>query len=88
MARRTKKAGPTGGLGVRYGSTLRKRYKKVVQDLNKKHKCPKCEFVRVKRISTGLWKCRKCDAVFSGGAYSPKTKIGEISERVAKAVST
>ena len=79
-----KKVGPTRGLGTRYGSTVRKRYIKVVTELKKPHKCPQCGFTRVRRESVGVWKCKKCEFTFSGGAYTPVTKRGVVAKRAAK----
>lgn len=84
MGKRTKKVGPTRGLGPRYGSTVRKRYIKVVTELRKAHVCPQCGFSRVKRESVGVWRCRKCGFTFTGGAYTPVTKLGVVAKRVAK----
>ena len=81
---RTKKVGPTRGLGPRYGSTVRKRYMKVMTEMKRPHKCPQCGFPRVKRESVGVWKCRKCGFTFTGGAYTPTTKLGIIAKRSAK----
>jgi large subunit ribosomal protein L37Ae len=81
---KTKKVGPTRGLGSRYGSTVRKRYIKVITELKKPHKCPQCGFVRVKRESVGVWKCSKCSFTFAGGAYTPTTKLGVVARRAAK----
>ena len=81
---KTKKVGPTRGLGPRYGSTVRKRYIKVITELKKPHKCPNCGFVRVKRESVGVWKCSKCSFTFAGGAYTPTTKLGVVARRAAK----
>jgi len=81
---RTKKVGPTRGLGVRYGSTVRKRYSKVLTEMKKPHRCPQCGFPRVKRLSVGVWGCRKCGFTFTGGAYTPTTKLGIVARRVAK----
>jgi len=81
---RTKKVGPTRGLGTRSGSTVRKRYVKVITELKKPHRCPQCGFVRVKRESVGVWKCSKCDYTFAGGAYTPVTKLGVVAKRAAK----
>jgi large subunit ribosomal protein L37Ae len=81
---RAKKVGPTRGLGVRYGSTVRKRYSKVVTEMKKPHRCPQCGFPRVKRVSVGVWGCRKCGFTFTGGAYTPTTKLGIVAKRVAK----
>lgn len=81
---RTKKVGPTRGLGTRYGATVRKRYVKIVTELRKPHRCPRCGFVRVKRESVGVWKCKKCSFTFTGGAYTPATKLGVVAKRAAK----
>lgn len=81
---RTKKVGPTRGFGPRYGSTVRKRYNKVIAGLKKQHRCPNCGFVKVKRESVGIWKCRKCNYTFTGGAYVPITKLGIVAKRAAK----
>ncbi len=81
---KTKKVGPTRGLGPRYGATVRKRYIKVVTELKKPHKCPNCGFVRVHRESVGIWKCGKCEYTYSGGAYTPLTKLGVVARRAAK----
>ena len=81
---RTKKVGPTRGLGPRYGSTVRKRYAKVIVELKKPHRCPQCGFMKVKRESVGVWKCKKCGFTFTGGAYTPTTKLGVIAKRAAK----
>ena len=81
---RTKKVGPARGLGPRYGVTLRKRYVRVTAGLKKAHRCPQCSFVRVKRESVGVWKCKKCHYTFAGGAYTPFTKLGVVAKRAAK----
>ncbi len=76
--------GLTRGLGSRYGATVRKRYVKVVAEMRKPHRCPQCGFLRVKRVSVGVWKCRKCGFTFTGGAYTPTTKLGIVARRAAK----
>lgn len=86
MGNRTKKVGPTRGLGPRYGSTVRKRYIKIMTEMKKPHKCPQCGFSRVKRESVGIWKCGKCGFTYTGGAYTPITKLGVIAKRSAKGV--
>jgi large subunit ribosomal protein L37Ae len=84
VGKRTKKVGPTRGLGSRYGATVRKRYIKVVKGMKKPQRCPQCGLQRVKRVSVGVWKCRKCGFTFTGGAYTPTTKLGVVAKRVAK----
>ena len=81
---KTKKVGHARGLGARYGSSVRKRYVRVTAGLKKAHRCPQCGFLRVKRQSVGIWKCKKCDYTFAGGAYMPSTKLGVVAKRAAK----
>jgi len=81
---RAKKVGLARGLGPRYGSTIRKRYIKVMTEMKKPHRCPSCGLPRVKRESVGIWTCRKCGFKFTGGAYTPATKLGAIAKRSAK----
>lgn len=84
---RTKKVGPTGGFGPRYGATVRKRYIAVVTKLRIPQKCPQCSSQAVRRKSVGVWRCRKCGFTFSGGAYVSSTKLGTIARRAAKGIS-
>ena len=79
-----KKAGPTGGLGVRYGASVRKQYTKVLSEMKKPHECPRCASMSVRRESVGVWTCKKCGLTFSGGAYTPVTKLGVVAKRSAK----
>ena len=82
---KTKKVGVTGTYGARYGSTLRKRTRLVLEKMKGKIKCPRCETRgSVHRVSTGIWYCRKCNARFTGGAYFIETARGAESFRVAK----
>jgi large subunit ribosomal protein L37Ae len=83
MTRSTKKQ-YTASLGARYGRTVRKRLAQVEEYKRIKYPCQSCGGKSVKRISVGIWKCRKCGYAFTGGAYSPTTKIGEMSHRIAK----
>ena len=85
---RMKKVGSTRGLEARYGATVRKRYIAVVTSLKKAHKCPKCGSASVQRQSVGVWGCKKCGVVFTGGAYVPETKLGVLAKRAAKGIPT
>ncbi|MCG2881536.1 MAG: 50S ribosomal protein L37ae [Acidilobus sp.] len=72
----TKVVGIAGRYGARYGSTLRKRVKAVLEKRYADHQCPFCSSVgTVKRVSTGIWKCVKCGHVWAGGAYVPRTEL-------------
>ncbi|MHA1883719.1 MAG: 50S ribosomal protein L37ae [Promethearchaeota archaeon] len=82
---RTKKVGPTGKYGARYGSTLRKRTRLILEKMKGDIKCPRCETKgSIQRVSAGIWHCKKCDARFTGGAYFTETPRGAESFRVAK----
>jgi large subunit ribosomal protein L37Ae len=80
--------GSTRGLGARYGSTVRKRVVEVLSGMKKAHKCPQCGSESVRRKSVGIWSCRKCDFIFTGGAYVPITKLGIVAKRAAKGSPT
>ncbi len=88
MGRNTKKVAMCRGLGTRYGATLRKRYIKVLTEVRRTHKCPQCGAEAVKRVSVGVWNCRKCEVTFAGGAYTPVTKLGVVAKRQVKSVSS
>ena len=76
MARKTKKTGISGKYGSRYGVTIRKRIRDVEQEKVRKHECPSCNHRAVKRVGTGIWRCRKCGTTFAGGAYRPMGSRG------------
>ena len=76
---RTKVVGPAGRYGARYGATLRKRVARIEMKMrDKRNRCPYCKTAgKLKRLSFGIWVCRKCGAVFTGGAYIPVTALGK-----------
>ena len=96
MAKRTKKVGPTGRYGPRYGVTARRRVLAVEVRQRAKHTCPSCGAPKVSRVSTSIWSCRKCSFTFAGGAYVPVTGAGldvakslkGINEKLAKGEDT
>jgi len=75
---RTEVVGIAGRFGARYGSSLRKKWKEVMERRYAIYTCPFCnKQTRFKRISTGIWQCPKCGRVWAGGAYTPWTEIGK-----------
>jgi len=82
---RTYKVGPSGSFGARYGTVARKRYSTIMTEMKAPHECPQCHINTVKRLSVGIWLCGTCGFKFAGGAYSPRTKLGEVAERAARA---
>ena len=71
MTRKTLKAGVVGKLGPRYGVRIRRRVQEVEETQKRKHACPRCMSQHVQRVSAGVWRCRRCNLVFAGGAYRP-----------------
>lgn len=78
-----KKVGLGGAFGARYGTVARKRYVGIVTGMRQRHECPRCKINSVRRLSVGIWFCKRCGYKFAGGAYLPHTKLGETSRRVA-----
>ncbi|MEK6917047.1 MAG: 50S ribosomal protein L37ae [Nanoarchaeota archaeon] len=56
--------------GSRYGRTTRLKYGAIEREQRALHKCPYCNQIKVKRLSTGIWHCKKCDSKFTGKAYT------------------
>jgi len=67
----TRKVGPSGRFGVRYGKGVKKKLVEVERVQKRKHKCPNCLKPGLKRVATGIWECRKCGLKFAGKAYEP-----------------
>ena len=57
------------GLGAKYGGTLRKRYARIFRTLKAARECPSCSSMRLRRASSGIWKCKSCGYTVAGGAY-------------------
>ena len=60
--------------------------KKIEENMKKKHVCPKCDRPYVKRVSAGIWECKKCGTVFTGGAYVPETPMAKAATRNIKRI--
>jgi ribosomal protein L37AE/L43A len=57
--------------GTRYGRSNRDQYAALAVEARRKHKCPYCSYVQVKRLaSSGIWQCKKCTAKFTSRAYT------------------
>jgi len=70
-----KKFGSVKRFGARYGRRPKEKLAKIEAIQKGKHKCPYCHALKVKRLSVGIWNCRKCGAKFTGKAYSLKKII-------------
>ena len=82
MATKEKKLGNIKRFGARYGRRPKLKYGTIEIEQRKKHKCPYCNNIQVKRIAAGIWECRKCNSKFTGKAYTISRKI--ITEEESK----
>ena len=78
------KLGSVKRYGARYGRKLKLKLSKIETEQRKLHKCPYCSKIAVKRVAVGIWNCRKCDAKFTGKAYSVTKKILGKTEKTAE----
>lgn len=75
MAKKARRLGAGKTYGSRYGRNLRNKVAIIKKITSARSKCPYCNFVAVKRVATGIFHCRKCEAKFTGKAYAPAKKI-------------
>tara|TARA_Y100000310_G_C20263135_1_gene614561 strand:- start:74 stop:397 length:324 start_codon:yes stop_codon:yes gene_type:complete len=64
------KLGSAKRFGSRYGSKPKHKFAKIEKEQRKKHLCPYCNTLKVKRVAVGIWHCRKCNSKFTGKAYT------------------
>jgi len=84
----TKKVGAAGRFGPRYGVKSRMQVAAMERKQHELHECPRCGQLRVRRISTGVWQCTRCEVIFAGGAYLPKAaKVVKAGEELAQAAA-
>jgi len=57
-----------GRFGARYGQRVKRKIAKIEGIQRKKQVCPFCNG-RVKRVSKGIWTCKKCKRKFAAHAY-------------------
>ncbi len=79
-----RKLSSAGRFGTRYGRRIKQRIIAVEKIQKSKQKCPFCNKLSVKRISSGIWYCKACDSKFAAKAYDPiikaEAKVEETSE--------
>ena len=82
-----RRPGSVKRFGARYGRGVKLKFGKIEAEQRKKHPCPYCRAVRVKRVAAGIWECRKCGSKFTGRAYTLGTPRGrvQIEEEPVKA---
>ncbi len=62
------KLGSAGRFGVRYGQLVKKRIAAIEAKQKIRQSCIFCNG-RAKRLSKGIWLCRRCGKKFAGHAY-------------------
>jgi len=84
MARRTNKVGTAGRFGTRYGVRVRKRVKDIERVQKNRHECPSCHHRSVRRVSTGIWECARCEMKYAAMAYTPISKRSVTGQEVKR----
>jgi large subunit ribosomal protein L37Ae len=80
---KTKLAKSTGRFGIRYGISVRRRVAAIEEKQRQKQKCIFCNG-RAKRVSKGIWLCKKCGKKFAGHAYYLEQYIEENKNLINK----
>jgi len=83
MAKKTK-LGSASRFGARYSTPLKEFVRDIEKVQKKAQNCPECGRKSLKRKSYSIWECGKCGARIAGGAYEPRTALGEISELIVR----
>jgi len=65
---KTKKTKAAGRYGARYGRKIRSKIAEIELLQRKKQKCIFCNGV-AKRLSKGIWQCKKCKKKFAGHTF-------------------
>ena len=68
-----KKLGSVARFGALYGKRTKAKVLTVEKIQKAPQKCPYCSRPAAKRMSVGIFQCKKCDSKFTGKAY----KVGE-----------
>jgi len=66
---KTRKVKSAGRFRAGYGTRVKVRIAEIESKQKKKQTCPYCKKQALKRLSKGIWKCKKCNKKFSSGAY-------------------
>ncbi|MFA5259234.1 MAG: 50S ribosomal protein L37ae [Candidatus Pacearchaeota archaeon] len=65
---KTKKVKAAGRFGARYGRSVRRKIAEIESVQRKKQTCLFCNGV-AKRLSKGIWECKKCKKKFASHTY-------------------
>jgi large subunit ribosomal protein L37Ae len=69
MPSKSKKSKSAGRFGVRYGKRIRDGIVNVETKQRVKQTCPFCKKKGVKRLSKGIWSCKKCSKKFASNTF-------------------
>ena len=67
----------TKRFGARYGAKVRKKTASIELIQRKKQSCIFCNGT-AKRLSKGIWECKKCDKKFASHTYFTKNHLEEL----------
>lgn len=81
MAKKTSLS--TKRFGARYGKTVKNKMAVIERQQHASYKCPTCSRDQVKRLSVGIWQCKKCTTKFASKAYTV-AKMSKIQNKVAE----
>jgi large subunit ribosomal protein L37Ae len=65
---KTKKVKAAGRFGARYGRRVKIKIVEIESKQRKKQQCPFCKGI-TKRLSKGIWRCKRCNKKFAGDVY-------------------
>jgi large subunit ribosomal protein L37Ae len=86
--KKKKSMGPAKRFGARYGRRVKEKLAAIEKVQRADHKCPYCHYLKVKRISAGIWHCKNCEAKFTGKAYTiSKKRSSKVFEEESPEVS-
>jgi large subunit ribosomal protein L37Ae len=68
---KTKKVGPAGKFGARYGTKAKREFADIAKLKHAKFPCPSCMKPSLKRVASGIWECKACGHKIAGKAYRP-----------------
>ena len=66
----------------KYGASIRKLVDKAILAKRSRYECPKCHKLKLVRRANAVWRCKGCETVFAGAAYSFTSEAGEIATRM------
>ena len=81
-----KKSGSVKRFGARYGRKVKDKIAKIDSLKKTEYKCPYCHKRASKRLSSGIWECKKCGSKFTGRAYNVEEKTQKRLQEEAIAV--